>query len=401
MNFRKPLFWLHLLAGIAAGVVILVMSVTGVLLTYERQMVAWAERRMHAAPPATSRLPVETLLAKAAESRGGKSASSLTLQADPSAPAQLAFGREGLLFLNPYTGQVLGEGAKGLRAFFRSVTDWHRWLATGPENRAIGRGITGAANLAFLVLILSGLYLWWPRQWTTSALRSVMVPSVRLRGRARHFNWHNAFGFWAALPLLVMVLTGAVFSYPWANDLLFRLTGTEPPPRRSGSPAPPSQPPRTVVPSSPNVTVPTGLNAMWAQAATEVVGWRSIQLRMPASPSAPVTFVIDRGNGARPDLRTQISFDQKTGAISSRETYESTSLGRRARAWVRWLHTGEAGGIVGQTAAGIASLAGAILVWTGVALALRRFRQWRKTPLVPTPGAKSQAPATSPESTAQ
>jgi uncharacterized iron-regulated membrane protein len=137
---------------------------------------------------------------------------------------------------------------------------------------------------------------------------------------------------------------------------------------------------------------------MWAQAATEVVGWRSIQLRMPASPSAPVTFVIDRGNGARPDLRTQISFDQKTGAISSRETYESTSLGRRARAWVRWLHTGEAGGIVGQTVAGIASLAGAILVWTGVALALRRFRQWKKTPLVPTPVATSQAPATAHES---
>jgi|GEM_PF-2469048 len=40
---RKGLFWLHLIAGVAAGVVILVMSVTGVLLTYERQILAWED----------------------------------------------------------------------------------------------------------------------------------------------------------------------------------------------------------------------------------------------------------------------------------------------------------------------------------------------------------------------
>ena len=51
MTLRSFIFWLHLIAGVVAGTVVLVMSVTGVLLTYEKQMVAWAERSPLAAPP--------------------------------------------------------------------------------------------------------------------------------------------------------------------------------------------------------------------------------------------------------------------------------------------------------------------------------------------------------------
>jgi uncharacterized iron-regulated membrane protein len=53
-------------------------------------------------------------------------------------------------------------------------------------------------------------------------------------------------------------------------------------------------------------------------------------------------------------------------------------MGRRLRAWVRPLHTGEAGGLPGQTIALVASAGGGVLVWTGLALAWRRFRTWRR-----------------------
>ena len=48
---RTVLFWLHLSAGVVAGALIMVMSVTGVLLTYEKQIVAWSDRGYRAAPP--------------------------------------------------------------------------------------------------------------------------------------------------------------------------------------------------------------------------------------------------------------------------------------------------------------------------------------------------------------
>ncbi|MSR11799.1 MAG: PepSY domain-containing protein, partial [Gammaproteobacteria bacterium] len=52
------------------------------------------------------------------------------------------------------------------------------------------------------------------------------------------------------------------------------------------------------------------------------------------------------------------------------------SAGRQARAWVRFLHTGEALGGIGQTLAGIASLAAVLMVWTGLALSWRRLRMY-------------------------
>ena len=65
-RFRTVLFWLHLTAGVAAGLVVLIMSATGVALTYEKQVLEWADRRAWSAPPSRqdARLSPETLLVK-------------------------------------------------------------------------------------------------------------------------------------------------------------------------------------------------------------------------------------------------------------------------------------------------------------------------------------------------
>src|SRR4026208_1620911 len=129
-KLRKIIFWCHLPVGVIAGVVILIMCVTGVLLSYEKQITAWANTRSYRSAPASPeirRLPIDVLLAKAREARGA-SPTAITLKSDASAPAEIGFGREPTLFVNPYTGAILGEGSPGTRSFFRVVTDWHRWL---------------------------------------------------------------------------------------------------------------------------------------------------------------------------------------------------------------------------------------------------------------------------------
>src|SRR5204862_7814363 len=117
-------------------------------------------------------LPVEAVVAKPSGPRSGATPRTVTLRSDPRAPASVALGQR-TLFVNPYTGEVLGEGALGVRAFFRSVTDWHRWLAASAENRATARGITGAANLAFFIIVLSGPFLWWPKRLTWTQIRNI------------------------------------------------------------------------------------------------------------------------------------------------------------------------------------------------------------------------------------
>ncbi|MEX2261468.1 MAG: PepSY-associated TM helix domain-containing protein [Bryobacteraceae bacterium] len=371
MTLRKFFFWLHLTAGTVAGIVILIMSVTGVLLMYQKQMTAWADGRHRFAPPSpgTERLPMEMLLARVRETRTAPP-SGVTARADPSEAVAVAYGRD-IVYVNPYTGEVLGEGSKRIRAFFQFLIDWHRWLGAQGESRPAARAITGACNIAFLFLVMSGFYLWWPRKWSWKHVSSVVTFRSGLTGRARDWNWHNVIGSWSAIPLFFVVSTALFFSYPWANTLLYKVTGSEPPAapaRRPGAAASPR-----------GEWQLDGLSERWARAEQQVPVWQSISLRLPPAGDATVTFAIDESSGAaRPDKRSQLTLDLNTGEVVRWEPYASHNLGRQIRLWIRWVHTGEAGGVIGQTVAGVVSAGGAVLVWTGVALAWRRFLAWRQ-----------------------
>ena len=370
-KLRKIIFWCHLPVGVIAGLVILNMCVTGVLLTYEKQITSWADTRGYrSAPPAiqTQHLPVETLITKARESRGA-TPTSVTLKSDPWAPAEIGFGRETTLFVNPYTGAVLGEGSHKVRSFFRGVTDWHRWLGAKGENRDVARAITGACNLGFLFLVTSGFYLWWPRNWNLKSLRNVTWFRRGLPSKARDFNWHNTIGFWSAVPLFIIVLSAVVISYTWAGNLVYRVVGETPPaPRANQQAAAPSA--NSAQPALNN------LDAAWLRASQQVVDWRSITLQLPSSESAPLTFNIDRGTGGQPQKRGQLVLDRATGEVVRWEPFSANTRGRQLRSILRFAHTGEVAGIIGQTVAGLVSTGGAVLVITGLALAIRRFLAW-------------------------
>lgn len=350
MTFRKILFWLHLTAGSFAGAIILVMSVTGVLLAYEKQILAWTERQTaHASQHAAG--SVEAMLAASQEPV------SVTLRA----------GGGGMTIAG--RGQARAPESRA-RRFFRVVTDWHRWLGASQQGRATARAITGAANLAFLFLVLSGLYLWFPRRWKWQNVRAVLLFRGGLSGRARDFNWHNAAGFWCCIPLFFIVVSGVVISYPWASDLVYRAAGSYPPARGNGKGK--GTPARPVRPSAaPDYS---GLNALVERAKAVDPEWRTITFTVPASRHEPVIFTIDAGNGGQPQKRLTVEFDRTSGEVVGLERFADMDAGRRARSWMRFVHTGEYYGIAGQTVAALASAGGALLVWTGLSLAWRRFR---------------------------
>jgi uncharacterized iron-regulated membrane protein len=376
---RSTIFWIHLVCGVAAGVVILMMSVTGVILTYERQMLAWADRTTYPPPtPGAQRLTLEELVAAAERHRPEFTPSTIMLRNEPHAPVVLGAGRTGTLLANPYSGEVAKPGAQGLRSFFSTVTGWHRWFNASGENRAVPRAITGASNLAFLFLILSGLYLWLPRvfKWAAFKTRLLFNPKAA-SAKARDFNWHHVFGIWSAIPLAVVVATATVFSYPWANDLVYRVVGEEPP---SAGAARASPRPETAFVQNGTAIDRLGYDALLARAAAHGE-WRTLTLNIPADAEAPTVRIgIDEGNGGQPQLRHNLTLDAATGAVVAFAPFSSQTTGQKARSWIRFLHTGEALGIVGQTIAGLVSFTSLLMVWTGLTLAYRRLLQplWRR-----------------------
>ena len=84
--------------------------------------------------------------------------------------------------------------------------------------------------------------------------------------------------------------------------------------------------------------------------------------------------------GGQPQRRHALTLDASTGAVQSYAPFSSQTTGQKARSWIRFLHTGEALGIAGQTIAGLVSFTSILMVWTGLALAYRRLVQplWRR-----------------------
>jgi uncharacterized iron-regulated membrane protein len=387
MKLRTLIFWPHLIAGVTASIVILLMSVTGVLLTYERQLIAWSDSQYRSTVPASSasRLSVEEVLRTIREQHPDLTPSAVTLGSAADAPVMVAVPQR-TLYVDAYSGRLLGEGSQGVRRFMSETRAWHRWIAVEGDGRPVARFITGWSNFIFLFIVVSGFYLWFPRKWTWNHVRSVLLFSRTTTSKARDFNWHNVIGVWSAIPLFIVVLTALPISFPWANALVYRAVGEEPPAARGREGGAGGREGRAGGPgregggrreerAAPSVE---GLNNLWSRAEQRVDGWQTINVRVPDSNRAPVVFAIDKGDGGQPQHRSTLTLDRATGEVVSYEAFGDQSLGRRLRSISRFAHTGEVLGIPGQTIAGLATAGSVVLVWTGLALAWRRWRAWLK-----------------------
>lgn len=413
---RSVLFWLHLAAGLVAGLVIGVMCFTGAALAFEKQIVAWAERdaRRVEAPAAAARLPLEELSRRVRAAQPEARPTAITVSADPRDAVIFQLGRDSALYANPYTGEVRAPASTRVHDFLHTLEELHRWLALGGEQRGLGKAINGACNLAFAFLALSGLYLWWPRNWSWRGVKAIALLNGRLAGKARDFNWHNAIGLWTAPVLIVLTLTAVPISYRWGGDLIYRFAGEPVPAQPAGPGSTPTENFEIKRPS-PDAR-PLAYDAVLARVQADFPRWEQISFRsggaqrgarpgsaptgeartkesVPASagprnenaPRAPQPLTVAiRESGSWPRTAvTTLTLNPFTGDVFKREGHADFSTARRIRMWTRFLHTGEALGVVGQLVAGLACLGGVLLVYTGFALSYRRFFPRRPSPATP------------------
>ena len=394
---RRVLFWAHLCCGVIAGLFILSMSATGVLLTYEHQMVEAAEHRNHVRPaPGQSRLAVDALAQaarKAGAAEAGNARLSLVFDADPTAPVAVNAGRVTAALLDPYTGADIRDAAAGPRGFYRAVENWHRWL--GANARTVRANMQDYANLLFLFITVSGLYLWLPAVWRWRTVRGLLLFQGKyINSRVRDFNWHHVFGAWMLIPLFLIALSGVVMSFPWANNLVYAAVGEQAPQRGGGGAGTPAQQAvgergaangsaeRGARPEGAVMTAQAGppqrasLQQLFDATATRVDNWQRITLPLAGRGENIELTVELRSKERRAPRRTVVLSRADASVVEvqgSTGPAASPSRGQRARTWMRFVHTGEQYGIVGQTIAGLASLAACFLVYTGLALAWRRL----------------------------
>jgi uncharacterized iron-regulated membrane protein len=379
---RHTFFWLHLVAGVVAGLVIAIMAFTGTAIAFEKELVAWAESDVRFVTPpeeTTKRESVNELLRRVHEVQSNARPTSITISANLASATAIALGRDAVYYVNPYTGEIRKPSSTRVRDFMHLMESWHRSLGfSGEQSRGVGKIITGACNAAFLFLAVSGLYLWWPHHWSGRGIKALAVFNLRLAGKARDFNWHNSIGLWTAPILIVLTLTALPISYHWANNLVYRLTGTEPPAQGTRS-RPGSGASAIVVPSLEPSAKPLAYDALLTTVQHEFPQWSEITFRLvpdrgdrPRLPPA-VNVTVRAADQWPLFATTTLTLDPFTGIVLRKEIFADQNAGRRMRMWTRFLHTGEALGWPGKLLAALASSGALVLVWTGFALSWRRF----------------------------
>lgn len=342
------------------------MAVTGIILAYEPQIVDYAERYVRYVTPGEKALSPAAIIEEVRRQKPELKINALMLRSDPRASATVSAGKEGAaLYVDPYTGQVLGKGSK-LHDWMHTVEDIHRWLG----NKPLGRPVTGVAVVAFFVLVVTGIYVWWPAK--------TMAFKPKLKGKARDWNWHNVIGFWLSPVLLVTTLTGMIMAHQWANALLFRATGNEPPAvvKPAGENA--SKPEKGKREGRSEEVEAVDIDAIAAKAQALAPAWVSINIRLPREEGKPVAVTIQEKLAAGVLGRSQLTWDAKNNDVVKWEPLSQANLGMKARMWVKYLHTGQAFGPLHQGLMGLGALGALFLVWTGFCMAWQRFIQFRR-----------------------
>ncbi|NKI60652.1 PepSY domain-containing protein [Labrenzia sp. PO1] len=369
MSFKRIIFWAHLVVGVAFGLVILLMSATGVVLTYERQIISYMESRAVEKPADAQLLSVDEL-ATAVLANGGQPGNSLVLPRQDGAPATLSVSRRENHLLNPYTGERIDNAAEGTKSFFGTVTALHRWFALTGESRSLGRAVTGAANLGFLFILVSGIYLWWPKKWTWRIVKLNLLFRRNLpTAKARDYNWHHVFGIWSLVPLFAVVVSGVVISYPWASNMVAAVFGPVSPAATGQAASEERQGQNRAQGEA------VSLQAIADTLKQAEPDWQTLSVKLPNGQAARVVMTVDTGNGTQLSRQTTYTVSRVSGEVLGVSGAEDQPAGRRARVFLRFLHTGEVYGFIGQSLAGLASLASVFLFYTGFALAYRRLIQ--------------------------
>jgi len=363
---RKLLFWTHLVVGISIGIVVFIMSATGVLLTYEAQIIDWDDSRHSVvAKDNEQKLTTDEVLHLARQLHPKESHIYIHWVNEKGRPIPIWVGSNRYL-ISPYSGEIIQIGQSTLIKTMDFIKALHRWLAVEGKQQAFTKEVTAYSNLLFLFLIITGAYLWLPKRINSTSIKSHLTFRRNFKNRhAKHYNWHHVLGIWTIIPLFIIVITATVFHFHWATEILYGAYSEEPP-----------------VPRQKRITVDLingqqTYEKLFSVAKQHAVDngakdWHSMWLEFGRE-VGNTRFYIDLSLGNNYDMAYALYLDNDTAEVVRVKRGSDWSKGDQAWGVVRFLHTGEYFGLIGQTIAGLSSLAACFLVYTGFTLSWRRL----------------------------
>jgi len=211
MHFKKIIRKVHLILGLSSGIIVFILGITGCILAFEVEIRNLTEPYRFVNPSNKTVLPPSALKTIAETTLVSKKAVSIEYPGNAKAAIASFYDETHYerTYLNPYSGEVL-KHKNMTKDFFRFILDGHFYLWL-PNN--IGQPIAESATLVFLILMITGLILWWPKN--KAARKQRFSVKWNVRWRRRNYDLHNVLGFYMTWVAIFIAITGLVFGFQW------------------------------------------------------------------------------------------------------------------------------------------------------------------------------------------
>lgn len=219
--FKRFVSALHLWMGLASGIIVFIVSVTGCIYVFEQEIRHYTQRYQFVTPQDQPYLPPSRIRQLTAEQVFGREADSLGkhLQnisyytGDKAATVSYKDPRKGqvLFYVNPYDGKLLYKRYYN-RDFFRIMLKGHMYLWLDPK---IGKPVIATAVLLFVVLLITGLIMWWPKNLKKANANKSFKIKWSASFKRLNYDLHNVLGFYVFLAAFVIAATGLVWGFEW------------------------------------------------------------------------------------------------------------------------------------------------------------------------------------------
>lgn len=254
------------------------------------------------------------------------------------------------VFIDPYTGKIIRHENSEFE-FFRIILYLHWSLLL---DTAIGQPIVGIATLIYVLLLITGLYLWWPKSKQARRKRFWFRWKSNTGAKRKNYELHSILGFYMLSIGLVIAFTGILWAFPWLAGQVEELLNRE-------------QPQSSMETKSITFPYKTTLQAPYDAILSD------LKNRYPSALGYLFYFPKDAN---APRISTMVRFEKayetivrtynlQTGTVMETHRFQEQPTGTKLRAMYYDLHVGSILGLPSKILAFSASLISASLPLTG------------------------------------
>ncbi|MBB6236442.1 putative iron-regulated membrane protein [Pedobacter sp. AK013] len=219
-NFKNAIRNIHLWLGLATGLVVIIISITGALYVFEEEIRDFTQKDYRYV---TSQQKPFAGLDKIILNFGKLSPKDelkvIRIEDGiPNATVEITTKKAAVYYFDPYSAELV---KKGKEDWLEVTEHLHTSLLLGKT----GKFIVQWSVVIFVLMLITGLILWFPGQMRL--LKQSLTIKRKASFKRLNYDLHNVLGFYASVVLLITALSGLYFAFKGVKNAASFLTGSK------------------------------------------------------------------------------------------------------------------------------------------------------------------------------